>query len=183
MAKQIDKTNRLWYETSGKETKVGFTNEFLQQLQECFHIVPGKRRTFVRENGPLMAVETNTSLFSLGSPVRGVVTFFDDKAMNFPEQLTEDDIVCVLSDKQKTTAEAADPVIGGTVAAGTRINRLHVRAAPPAAEQAPMWGLFADEGVAQPQNFAELQPLDQARRLREAVARINADAIRPAEEQ
>jgi len=97
--KQTDKTNSIWYETEGEVTKVGFTPQFLEKLQECFHIVPGKRKTFVRENGPLMALETNEGLFSITSPVKGVITFFEDKAMNFPEKLTTEDVVVLLQDK------------------------------------------------------------------------------------
>jgi len=97
--RQIDKYGRIWFDTEGSETKVGFTPEFIEKLQECFHIVPGKQRTAVRENGPLMAIETNTGLFSVTSPVKGYVTFFDNKALNFPEKITPDDTVCIISDK------------------------------------------------------------------------------------
>lgn len=98
---QTDKYGRIWFHTEGNETKIGFTPEFIEKLQECFHIVPGKRVTQVRENGPLMAIETNTGLFSVTSPVKGYVTFFDNKALNFPEKITPEDTVCIISEKEK----------------------------------------------------------------------------------
>ena len=110
MPKQIDKTGRLWYETKEGETRIGFTEEFLQQMQDCFHIVPGKQRTTIRQDGPLMAIETNECLFSIRAPVSGIITFFNTKAQDFPEKLTVDEVVCVLSEKKKeqtTTTKSA----------------------------------------------------------------------------
>lgn len=101
MPKQISSQGHIWYDTQDAETKIGFTPEFIEKLQECLHIIPGKQKTSVRANGPLMAVETNTGLFSITSPVQGIITFFDNKAMNFPEKLTADDTVCIVSEKKK----------------------------------------------------------------------------------
>lgn len=151
MTKQYDPTNRYWWETEGSNTKIGFAANLLEKLGECFHIVPSRRRSKVREKGPLMAVETAGELFSIPSPVAGFISFFDERAMNFPDQIKEEDVVCIIANEEaKPEALRAVPAQPVRVENGELFRQLEAlrrweqvpRAIPPAAPR------FYDGGLA-----------------------------------
>lgn len=105
--KTISKDGKLWFRTNANgHVEVGFTGEFLGELDGCWHMLPAAgQKTEIKEQQPLVAVETNDGLFSLPSPVSGIITFFDNKAMNFPEKLDTDQVVCVVKDAEAIRAE------------------------------------------------------------------------------
>lgn len=83
----------IWYEEKDCRVSVGFTQECLnEKLQECFHILPADVFA-VKAQGPLMVLETNDGLEAVHSPVAGRIRFFSDKARNFPDRLTTEDVV------------------------------------------------------------------------------------------
>lgn len=86
-------SGNIWYEQVGGRMAIGFTKQCLdEKLQECFHILPADAYS-VKVQGPLMVLETNDGLESVRSPVAGRVLFFNDKARNFPDRLTEEDVI------------------------------------------------------------------------------------------
>lgn len=96
---------------------VGFTPNFLQILEECWHILPYGKGV-IREKDPLMAVETNDELLSIQSPISGVLMNFSEKAMNFPDKLTSDDVIVSLNPDTKYKPEVVTvaprrPILGG----------------------------------------------------------------------
>lgn len=114
--KTYSKDGKTWFERQedGK-TYVGFTEEFLASLDGCWHMMAaGGKRTEIKEGQPLCAVETNDGLFSVASPIAGVISVFDNAAMNFPEKLTDDSVVVHMTDKpeeKKTLQEQLDDVL------------------------------------------------------------------------
>lgn len=102
--KLFDSKNQIWFEKDGDIVRVGFTNNFLAQMDECWHILPAGKQ--VKEKDPLMAVETNDGLLSIRSPATGYIMDFSDKAMNFPDKLTAEDVVVCVNGGKKP-AEAA----------------------------------------------------------------------------
>ena len=107
MSKITDALNQIWYEQDGKQVKVGLTRNFLDTLDECWHILPANTRA-IKAKSPLMTVETNDSLVSVLSPVSGNVVRWETRATNFPDQLTENDVIMVLS-SEKQAEVAVDP--------------------------------------------------------------------------
>lgn len=101
--KQNNKLNQIWYEVSGANIKMGLTRSFLDQLDECWHILPPMGRQ-IKMKAPLFTVETNDSLVSVLSPVAGNFLTWNDRATNFPDKLTESDVLIEL-----TTLEVAEP--------------------------------------------------------------------------
>lgn len=99
--KTVSKDGRTWFEKrEDGRTYVGFTKQFLETLEECWHIVPaGSRATMIKEGAPLCAVETNEGLFSIPSPVSGIINVFNNAAMNFPDKIKEDLEVAQMVDK------------------------------------------------------------------------------------
>lgn len=82
----------IWVLRNGESTKIGFTRSFINSLNHCWHIMPGNVRQ-VKEKSPLLAIESHEGLISVPSPVTGNVVFWNDKASNFPEKLTEEDVI------------------------------------------------------------------------------------------
>ena len=104
--KTFSKDGKLWVEKRDKDLAIGFTASFLSELDGCWHMLPAAgQKTEIKEKQPLVAVETNDGLFSLPSPVSGIIAFFDNKAMNFPEKLTDEDVVCTIKDAEMVKAE------------------------------------------------------------------------------
>jgi glycine cleavage system H lipoate-binding protein len=100
--KQTDQKNQIWFYKDGDLVRVGFTNNFIQRMDECWHILPyGKGK--IAEKDPLMAVETNDELVSIAAPVAGILAEFSNKAMNFPDKLTADDVIVSLNTNPKAT--------------------------------------------------------------------------------
>ncbi len=96
MSKLTDSLNQIWYEQEGRQIKVGLTSDFLNQLDECWHILPAHSH-HIKEKSPLLTVETNDGLMSILSPVSGNVLRWETRATNFPDKLTSNDIILVLT--------------------------------------------------------------------------------------
>lgn len=100
----------LWVETLPEGTiNVGFTQPCIEEkLQECFHVLPADVVRTKREQ-PLLVLETNDGLVSIKSPVNGHITFFSDKARNFPDRLSEEDVIVTLitEEQRKKSIEKA----------------------------------------------------------------------------
>lgn len=103
-AKTVDPKNQIWFSKDGERTNVGFTTSFLEVVRECWHVLPTSTGSVIKEKSPLFAVETNEALFSIAAPITGSIISFSDKAQNFPDKLTEDDVICVLGERPKKTA-------------------------------------------------------------------------------
>jgi glycine cleavage system H lipoate-binding protein len=93
-------SGNLWFTTEKDETRIGFTRSFIaERLSECFHVLPADTKN-VKEKGPLLVLETNDGLEPVCSPVTGRLTYFNEKARNFPDRLTEEDCIVSLSSKE-----------------------------------------------------------------------------------
>lgn len=131
--KKIDAKNQLWYIENGSLVQVGLTRSFLDILDECWHIFPANT-TSITAKAPLLTVETNDGLVSLASPVTGHVVNWDMKAANFPDKLTEDDIILTLStDKKTKQVEPINPMswMEFAVPAATARRAVYANAATP----------------------------------------------------
>lgn len=127
---QIAAGGRLWFKKKRNgQTDIGFTDPFLELVHECWHISPATTES-VRENMPLLAVESNEALFSVLSPATGVILYFNDSAMNFPDKLKSEDIICTLGSASERPVPRAQPSIdldqaqirpGWTLGAGQRV--------------------------------------------------------------
>lgn len=98
MPRQTNEANQIWYEKNGEVTNIGFTNEFLNTLDQCWHILPSNLEKF-KVKSPLLTIETNDALLSIVSPVSGNFMEFSNKAQNFPNKLTENDVVLSITDR------------------------------------------------------------------------------------
>jgi glycine cleavage system H lipoate-binding protein len=111
MAKERTETKEIWIEKEGNKVSIGFTRDFLAGMAECWHILPATKKQ-VKEGVPLMMIETNSELISIASPLTGYVGNFSDKARNFPDLLTEQDVIMKLNtspaaEKARQAAEQA----------------------------------------------------------------------------
>lgn len=100
-----DAKNQIWFTKKGEQTDVGFTPSFLDIIREAWHVLPTTKGS-VAEKSPLLSIETNEGLFSIPAPASGAIISFNDKARNFPDQLTADDVICTIG-KAKPKAAAA----------------------------------------------------------------------------
>ena len=117
-------SGNIWYQTSQGRMEIGFTKECLdEKLTECFHILPADNYA-VKQRGPLMVLETNDGLEAVHSPIAGRVLFFSDKARNFPDRLTEEDVVVAIEMPRevKKIAPKKSAAPKGTPATGGRLN-------------------------------------------------------------
>ena len=190
--KETSKDGRIWFEKKGTEVNIGFTSSLLSELDDCWHLLPAaSNKQEIRENQPLLSVETNDGLFSVPTPVSGIITFFDNKAMNFPQKLTTDDVVCVVKDAEEVRKQkaAADDALREALAAHAAAVEARMAAdAQRAQAQQPnriRLGAWAEEGVAggaQRVNPINNQPLfnDFFDRAQQPVVRQDAPAPRPA---
>lgn len=99
MSKMTNSLNQLWYQKDGDVFNMGLTRNFLESLDECWHILP-TNTSRVKEKSPLFTIETNDSLLSILSPVAGNFLNWNDRATNFPDKLTEADVIIKLSTKE-----------------------------------------------------------------------------------
>lgn len=106
VAAQHDEKDQIWFKQDNDQTQIGFTENFLSIVRECWHVVPAVKEK-VTEKSPLMAIETNDALLTVFSPRSGNIISFSEKAQNFPDKLTSSDVVCVIADKKATTARQA----------------------------------------------------------------------------
>lgn len=104
MSKMTNSLNQLWYQKDGDVFNMGLTRNFLESLDECWHILP-TNISRVKEKSPLFTIETNDSLLSILSPVAGNFLNWNDRATNFPDKLTETDVIIKLSTKEIVKAE------------------------------------------------------------------------------
>lgn len=103
MSKITNALNQIWYEKNGDVILMGLTRSFLDTLDECLHIIPTSGVS-VKEKSPLFTVETNDCLVSILSPVSGSFLSWNDRATNFPDKLTESDVIIRLSSKEVAPA-------------------------------------------------------------------------------
>jgi glycine cleavage system H lipoate-binding protein len=97
----------IWTDDKNGKVSVGFTKEYIDEsLAECFHILPADTRSIKKEN-PLLVVETNNGLESICSPVSGKILFFSDKAKNFPDKLTDEDVIVEIELEGTKTKEVS----------------------------------------------------------------------------
>jgi hypothetical protein len=113
MTRQVNDTNQIWYERQDQTVKIGFTKSFLEGLDQCWHILPANLERF-KAKAPLLTVETNDALISILSPVAGNFMQYSDKAQNFPDKLTEEDVILELRDgpvpqRQQEAPQVAAP--------------------------------------------------------------------------
>lgn len=104
--KIVSKDGNTWME-KGKDgkTSVGFTKALIQELEECWHMLPAaSNKVVIKEGQPLCSVETNDGLFCVASPTAGVITFFDNRAMNFPDKIVEETIIATISEEVEPSA-------------------------------------------------------------------------------
>lgn len=87
-------SGNMWTESDKDgRVKIGFSKRFIEdRLGECFHVMQADVRT-VKKGTPLFVIETNDGLESLKSPVSGTILVFNAKARNFPDRLTEEDVI------------------------------------------------------------------------------------------
>lgn len=79
-----------------KSIGIGFTKQAIEErLMECFHVMQADTQQ-VREKGPMLVLETNDGLESIKSPFTGRVSYFNSKARNFPDKLTEEDTILTI---------------------------------------------------------------------------------------
>lgn len=153
--KNLSKDGRTWFKKNEDgSTEIGLTASFLNDLDGCWHMMAAaSTRTEVKEEQPLLSVETNDGLFSVTAPVAGVISFFAHEALNFPDKVKEDTVVAIMKpykkeEEKKPAAIWDDPNFEQAVAQA-RV-RLNLQQAAPVAAQ-PMFAqqAFFDEPVAQ----------------------------------
>ena len=99
--KIVSKDGRTWVEKKqdGK-ISVGFTRALLDELGECWSILPAaSAKVEVKEGQPFCSVETNDGVFCVKSPVKGLISFFSPEAVNFPDRLTEEQAIATMREK------------------------------------------------------------------------------------
>lgn len=110
--RQTNDKNQIWFERQDQETNIGFTQDFLNSLDQCWHILPANLETF-REKSPLLTIETNDALISIVSPIKGNFFEFSPKAQNFPTKLTENDVVMQLRHGPVVQRQEAPAAVAG----------------------------------------------------------------------
>ncbi len=126
MTKEVDAKNQIWFEKEGKVVRLGLTRNFLDTLTECWHILPSNMKQ-IKQRAPLLTIESNDGLISLLSPVTGNLQNWDNKAANFPEKLTEDDVIVTLT--SDVVEKAMSPTLEERQAAVRRLAEAGI--APP----------------------------------------------------
>jgi glycine cleavage system H lipoate-binding protein len=129
--KQFNQKNQIWFEQNDGVVTVGFTKSFLDGLDQCWHVLPANNQRF-REKAPLMVVETNDALISIMSPVSANFVQWERKAQDFPDQLTEDDVILTMTTARvaaQPRVEAVNPM--GDLQWGAPQVALNVNQAPP----------------------------------------------------
>lgn len=87
----------VWSEVhADKSITIGFTKKCIEEmLPECFHVMQADATT-IREKGPMLVLETNDGLESIKSPFTGKISYFNSKARNYPDKLTETDTILTI---------------------------------------------------------------------------------------
>lgn len=111
--KQVSTCGKLWFMKQNEEVKVGFTAKFLEEVHKCWHVTPATNKK-VEAKSPLLTVETDESLFTVNSPVSGELYSFSDAALNFPDNIQEDQVIAVIGPEKKKVAKAV-PNMGNRI--------------------------------------------------------------------
>lgn len=165
----------IWTETDDRGVvKIGFSRAYIeQQLGECFHVMQADRRV-ARQGQPIMVLETNDGTSRIKSPLNGRIIKFNNKAMDFPDRLSEDDVILeVLPDGVKLPETKAKP----KVEYKTWVNNdMFVQVNNPFQVPPPV---IADDRVHDDERREALrrEVFEQQRRMVEERARRAADAI------
>jgi glycine cleavage system H lipoate-binding protein len=160
----------IWCETQPDGMmSIGFTKKCIEEkLCECFHILPADVGT-AKLKQPLLVLETNDGVEAIPSPINGRIIIFSEKAKNFPDRMTEEDVVVsieppeVTARKMREQAKAKPKVTAKVV--DNAPQQQYVMYDWPAVQG---WG----NGVAQ---AAPVQPQadnEQQRRINDALARL-----------
>lgn len=112
--RKTDSKNQIWYNEQGENIQIGFTQSFLDSLEQCWHIMPATQDRF-RLKAPLLTIETNEHLFSILSPVAGRFVRIDPKAQNFPDKLKEADVVLELTTRPGEAVRRREEVPPGLI--------------------------------------------------------------------
>lgn len=90
--------NFVWSQQHDDKTiTIGFTKKAIEELlPECFHVMQADSQN-IREKGPMLVLETNDGLESIKAPFAGRISYFNSKARNYPDKLTEDDTILTLA--------------------------------------------------------------------------------------
>lgn len=149
--KNLSKDGKTWFKKNEDgSTEIGLTASFLNDLDGCWHMMQAcSTKVEVKEEQPLLSVETNDGLFSVTAPVTGVISFFANEALNFPDKVKEDTVVAVMKPYKKEEPKPIwnDPNFEQAVAhARVRLNLQ--QAAPVAAQPIFAQQAFFDEPIA-----------------------------------
>lgn len=92
-----EKHGCLWVETNEDGTvNIGLTRDYIKQkLSDCFHIIQADSFAMVK-NEPMFVVETIDDLECIDAPIDGKIMKFNTKAQDFPDKLTEEDVIIQL---------------------------------------------------------------------------------------
>jgi len=92
----------IWVDEQADGTiNIGFVQSFInRRMAECFHVIQADTRS-VDKGGPMLVIESNDSLESIKAPITGNVAYFNPRARNFPDRLTEQDIIMTLNPNLK----------------------------------------------------------------------------------
>src|SRR5579864_9391330 len=93
----------VWTEVDARGVlRLGFTKQYIdERLGECFHVVPADVGNTTK-GGSLLVLETNDGTSRIKSPISGTILVFSDKARNFPDRLTEEDVIIEILPTGKT---------------------------------------------------------------------------------
>lgn len=106
--RNVDSKNQIWFMQENRVTKIGFTRDFLNSLDECWQILPANLRQF-KEKAPMLTVETNDGLMSILSPVTGPMIEFNDAARDFPDSLTDETVILTIGEGTAARRAQAAP--------------------------------------------------------------------------
>lgn len=168
--------NLVWSEIhADKSITIGFTKKCIDEyLGECFHVMQADSKT-VRAAGPMLVLETNDGLESIKSPFSGSISYFNPKARNYPDKITEvDTILTILPpgvEKVKVEKKVSPQVIGNWTVPGdytVQFNDLFQQAVT---QPNRIDRIAIDDFEPAPPRTAEEQAADE-QRIQQAINRI-----------
>lgn len=110
---QTNAKDQIWFQKKLDIVEIGFTNRYLEELNQCWHILPARPLDeAIKEKSPLMSIETNDSLCSILSPVDGFIKEFNESAINFPDKLLSTDILFCIGTTKPEKARSKKPTQG-----------------------------------------------------------------------
>jgi len=101
----------IWIDEQEDGTiNIGFVQAFInRKMNECFHVLQADTRR-VEQEGAMLVIETNDALESIKAPITGQVSYFNSKARNFPDRLTQEDIILTLVPPNVKKKQEPEPV-------------------------------------------------------------------------